>query len=129
MYPFGYGLSYTQFKYSGLTIPNKIAHRGDTLQVAVDVQNTGSMAGDEVVQVYTGYPASAIVRPAKQLVAFQRVSLNAGETKHVVLQVPTPNLAYWDSPSASFVVAPGFYPLQVGSSSADIRLNGTYMLQ
>ena len=99
--------------------------RDETLLVSVDVQNTGAHAGDEV-QIYTRYPPSSIPRPTKQLIAFQRITLQSGETKRVELQVPAANLAYYDEGSTAFVVAPGFYPIEAGSSSADIRLPGTY---
>jgi beta-glucosidase len=129
LYPFGHGLSYTQFKYSNLLMLSKIITKAATLQVEFDVQNTGARAGDEVAQVYTRYPFNKLPRPAKQLVAFTRITLAPGETKHVTLSVPAPNLSYYDESTSAFVVDSGFYGLQVGSSSADIRLLGTYLVQ
>lgn len=136
LYPFGHGLSYTQFTYTNLQLsPKEVASNG-TLQVSFKVQNTGAVTGDEVAQVYTRYPETidsgcqcSIVRPIKQLAAFERITLTPGETTTVTLQVPAANLGYYDEGQQAFVVAPGFYPIQVGSSSADIRLTGTYRVE
>jgi beta-glucosidase len=121
LFPFGHGLSYTSFQYSNLrTSSGKIAGT-DTLTVTVDIQNTGKRAGDEVAQLYTRELHPSVVRPAKELRGFQRVSLQAGEKKSLTFIVPASKLGFYDEKKHAFVVNPGGYEIQVGGSSADIR--------
>ena len=96
LYPFGYGLSYTQFNYSNLRVsPGRLPASG-MVTVSVDVKNTGNRAGDEVVQLYTHAVKSSVIRPAKELRGFQRISLQPGEKKSVTFTVPAAKLAYYD---------------------------------
>jgi beta-glucosidase len=121
LFPFGYGLSYTQFAYSNLQLsPRQIAGDGK-VTVSVDVENTGKREGDEVVQLYIHDGPSNAPRPAERLRGFQRTSLNPGEKKTVSMEVPADKLAYWDDEAHSYVVQPGTYDVLVGASSADIR--------
>jgi beta-glucosidase len=121
LFPFGYGLSYTQFAYSNLQLsPKQIAGDGK-VTVSVDVENTGKREGDEVVQLYIHDGPSNAPRPAERLRGFQRTSLNPGEKKTVSMEVPADKLAYWDDAAHSYVVQPGTYDVLVGASSADIR--------
>ena len=121
LFPFGYGLSYTQFAYSNLQVsPKQIAGDGKAT-VSVDVRNTGKSAGDEVVQLYIHDGPSNAPRPAERLRGFQRISLNPGETKTVSMELPGDKLAYWDDGAHSYVTQPGTYDVLVGASSADIR--------
>jgi beta-glucosidase len=113
LYPFGYGLSYTSFRYGDL----RPVHGG--YQVAVT--NTGRRAGDEVVQLYVHQRTSRDKEPLKQLKAFQRVSLKPGETRTVTLKLATKDLAHWDVTRSKWVVESGTYDVMVGASSADIR--------
>jgi beta-glucosidase len=123
LYPFGYGLSYTTFKYSNLRIsPSRLAKNGKA-DVQVDVQNVGKRDGDEVVQLYVSYPKSSIDRPRKELRGFKRVALKAGEKKVVSIPLDARRLASWDIKSSRFVVEPTTVTLQVGASSADIKLS------
>jgi len=124
LYPFGHGLSYTTFAYSNLTLSASsvsLASCGTT-QIGVDVQNSGTRAGDEVVQLYVGYPAAAgLPRPRKQLRGFKRINLAAGAMQHVTFDLPASALTYWDATNRRFAVTPGTVTVQVGSSSTDIK--------
>jgi beta-glucosidase len=121
-YAFGHGLSYTSFAYANLRASAPRLSPGAPVTVSVDVTNTGSRAGEEVVQLYVRYPESKVVRPLKQLRGFQRVSLAPGETRAVALQLAAEDLAYWSAESHAWVVEPGRVELMVGPSSADADL-------
>lgn len=121
LYPFGHGLSYTTFKYDRI---KSIKQNKDDIQVIAEITNTGLKNSDEVVQLYVSYPNSKVERPAKQLKAFDRVYIKAGETKEVKLAIHKDDLRYWDTAKQAFVLEPGRLNLLVGSSSADIRLDG-----
>ena len=125
LYPFGYGLSYTTFRYAGLRTSAASVGANGTVTVSVDVTNTGKVAGDEVVQLYTHQRASRDKQPLRQLRAFQRVSLKAGQTKTVRLTLRAADLAHWDVTRSKWVVESGDYDLMVGASSADIRQRAT----
>ncbi|HEV2577857.1 MAG TPA: glycoside hydrolase family 3 C-terminal domain-containing protein [Acidobacteriaceae bacterium] len=119
LYPFGFGLSYTTFKYSNLhtSVP-----ADGSLDVAVDVTNTGSRAGDEVVQIYAHCLHSSVSRPTQQLIGFQRVTLAPGETRSVDIPIKTSNLAYWNEKLNRFVLEKEPIELRVGDSSHNILL-------
>ena len=122
-YPFGYGLSYTTFEFSNLQISSGEAKSGETLDVNVDVSNTGDRKGDEVVQLYVSYPDSEVVRPIKQLKGFKRISIEAGETQTVTIPLKIDELRYWDMQTHQWVLEPGYVLLWVGNSSAHEALN------
>ena len=122
LYPFGHGLSYTQFKYSNLKLSQSSTNADGQVTVSFDLQNAGSRAGSEVAQMYVHQLKSNVVQPIKSLRGFQRVELQPGETKHVNLALPSDRLAYYDVVSKKFVVDPGIFEVMVGSSSVDIRL-------
>jgi beta-glucosidase len=125
LYPFGYGLSYTNFAYSGLKI-NRVPDGG--LDVTVTIKNTGPMASDEVPQVYLGAPReipSGVQFPVRALAAFDRVHIPAGEAKTVILHVPPRQLQYWSTADGKWVRAAGKRTVSVGSSSRDLRLEQT----
>jgi len=115
LYPFGYGLSYTTFKYSNLRYSNSI--------VSVDVTNAGKRAGDEVVQLYIQHLTSKVQRPGKELKGFQRISLQPGQKKTVRIPFKTSSLAWWNKDH--WEVEPETVRLVVGGSSADVRLQKT----
>jgi beta-glucosidase len=117
-FPFGFGLSYTTFAYSNLKMDQVRLRSGDTLVATVDITNTGSVAGDEVVQLYVAARGSAVERAKKELKAFARVSLQPGETKAVPLVVPVADLAYYDA-AAGWVVEPIEYTVIVGRHALD----------
>jgi beta-glucosidase len=125
LYPFGYGLSYGKFAYSNLKLsPSKLAKNG-TLTVSVRVKNTGSRAGDEVVQLYVQHPKSAVERPLKELKGFRRVALKPGESKTVQIPLKAESLAWWDEKTNGWEVETGPLSILVGASSADIRLRAS----
>jgi beta-glucosidase len=120
-YPFGYGLSYTSFRYSNLRIADQSLDANDTLRASVDVTNTGDVPGSDVVELYVSTPdaPAALERPLKRLEGFRNVSLQPGETKTVRLTVKVPDLAFFDQDRDRWVVDNGRYGVQVATSSAD----------
>lgn len=127
LYPFGYGLSYTTFSYGNLSVSGNKLASGEALTISAEISNTGSVAGDEIVQFYV-HAAAPEVRPIRQLAGFQRISLQPGEKKQVQFTLPFDHqaLRYWDEATASFVTGRGDAELQIGSSSADIRLHSQF---
>jgi beta-glucosidase len=123
-YPFGFGLSYTTFEYSGLSVSTV----DGGLEVRVSVANTGSRDGREVVQVYTSIGSSRVRRAPRELKAFASVPITAGESAEVVLTVDAGDLAYWDVELGRWVVEAGDYTVAVGASSRDIRVTSTVAL-
>jgi len=121
MYPFGYGLSYVKFDYDDLSTSKQSYAADEVIKVDFELENDGAMDADEVVQLYAHYTASAVERPYKELKAFKRVSLKAGETKKVTLEFPAEELKYWDTATHGWKVESGKVELLLGSSSADIR--------
>lgn len=126
LYPFGYGLSYTRFNYSGTTLDDRVIERGDTLRVCFNLKNSGDMDGDEVVQLYVSARKHTDKDPIKQLKAFQRISLRKGETKKVELTVPYTELQVWDEKQNRFILPNKEMTLEIGASSSDIRLRTTF---
>lgn len=126
LYPFGYGLSYTRFNYSGTTLNDRVIERGDTLRVCFNLKNSGDMDGDEVVQLYVSARKHADKDPIKQLKAFQRISLRKGEMKKVELTVPYTELQVWDEKQNRFILPDKEMILEIGASSSDIRLRTTF---
>jgi beta-glucosidase len=122
LYPFGYGLSYTTFPYSNLRASSGLLKRDGEITVSVDVKNTGSRAGEEVVQMYVSHLNSKVERPIEELKGFQRIALQPGETKKVRLPLKASALAYWNSAKGAFEVEPDQVSIKMGSSSADIKL-------
>ncbi len=125
LYPFGYGLSYTTFEYSGLKTSAPTLATDGAVTVSVDVKNTGQRAGEEVVQLYVTRLNSPADRPRQELRGFKRVALEPGESKTVEMPLPASSLGHWDAGRHSFVVEAGKLGLLVGASSTDIRLQKT----
>ena len=117
MYAFGHGLSYVDFEYGAISCKR----RNDMICVRFELSNLGEMEADEVVQLYVRRPDSKIERPVKELKAFDRVTLKAGETKKVMLEFPMNELAHWDIKTGAWVIEPGVVEILVGSGSDDIR--------
>lgn len=117
MYAFGHGLSYVEFEYGALTCKQK----KDKIQVSFDLKNLGDMEADEVAQLYVKRLDSKVERAEKELEAFERVALKAGETKNVTLEFPLSELAHWDNETNGWVLEPGKIEILVGSASNDIR--------
>lgn len=124
-YPFGFGLSYTDFAYANLRLSSDTLHAGGTITVAVDVTNTGGRPGDEVVQLYVTHLDSRVERPLQELKAFQRLHLQPNRTGTASLTVAADDLAYWDVAEGRFMVEDGPVEIRVGQSSADIQLRTT----
>ncbi len=125
LFPFGYGLSYTTFEYDNLKVSQSKISEGETVQIAVDITNTGVCDGEEVVQVYAGFPDSKVARPLMALKGFNRVAVKKGQTVTVAIPLPADELTYWDVDKHQFVLEKGRIQLQVGASSADLRLKRT----
>jgi beta-glucosidase len=117
LYPFGYGLSYTEYRYANLRLSSERVKKVDTLRVLVDVTNTGSRDGLEIVQLYVRDVVASLTRPVKELKAFQRVPISAGQTKVVELELPVSSLGFHDA-NMRYVVEPGAFRLWVGGDSA-----------
>ena len=122
LYPFGYGLSYTKFEYQDV---QDVKQDKQTVTLTVPVKNIGSLDGDEVIQVYATYPESKVARPNKQLCAFARVNIKAGETSLVTLTINKEDLSYWDETKHAFVCETLPIKLLIGASSEDIRQTTT----
>ena len=134
-FPFGHGLSYTNFRYGKLALDpsaaidpsaatasvSYAATPTDTITATIDVTNTGSVAGDEVVQLYVSQKKPRLPRPAKELKGFARVSLAPGETRRVEVKIPVRSLAYYDDTRCLWVIDADDFTVQAGSSSTDIR--------
>jgi beta-glucosidase len=130
VFPFGYGLSYTSFAYSDLQLGCGNLSEGGILPVYATVQNTGSVAGDEIVMVFVSYPDSkAQRRNAKELKGFTRVTLAAGEQKQVLIPIRLKDLDYYDQVNNQWVVEDGTINIMVGGSSTNLPLSGTVTVQ
>jgi beta-glucosidase len=125
LFPFGFGLSYTTFKYADLKISSEV---GGKRAVSVRVTNTGAREGAEVVQLYLGAPASA-GEPPRQLKGFEKVWLKPGESKTAIMTLDRGSVALWDDEGHGWKVAPGVYSVNVGASSRDIRLKGSFAVR
>jgi beta-glucosidase len=126
-YPFGHGLGYTEFEYSGLevTATGSDPDGGDAVaEVSVTVRNVGGREGTEVVQVYVGELPTEVVTPPRQLAAFAKVPLAVGEESRVTLRVPRRSVSYFDVAAHDWVAPAGEVAVHVGASSRDIRLTG-----
>ena len=118
LYPFGYGLSYTTFKVDGIEADKELPTDGD-MKIRCTVTNTGSVAGDETVQLYYHFSGAHVIRPNMSLAAFQRVSLEPGQSKTVTFDLKAAQLGYYNE-DMEYVVEPGPAELKLGTSSADI---------
>jgi beta-glucosidase len=121
LFPFGYGLSYTQFSYSDLTMERKSMKKTDSIWVSCSVTNSGTKDGDEVIQLYIRDLLSSVVRPVMELKGFERIHIKAGETKQVRFLI-TPELLTMTDLSLQRIIEPGDFRIMIGSSSRDIRL-------
>ncbi len=124
-YPFGFGLSYTTFSLTNLQVTQTSTANGGVIAATVDVTNTGARSGSTVVQVYVHPAASAVERAPRDLRGFARVELSPGATSTVPIEIPIESLAYFDTASNAFVVEPGSYVIEAGSSSRDLPLTAT----
>jgi beta-glucosidase len=121
LYPFGYGLSYTTFKFSNLSVKPDASHAA----VTFDITNTGDRAGADVAQVYVSDGHTKVDRPAKELKGFEKVSLQPGETKHVSIDLDSRAFAWYDTDAKKWSITPGKFGILVGDSSASLDLKGS----
>jgi beta-glucosidase len=128
LFPFGYGLSYTTFTYSDLKIAPAAKGSAALLAVSFNVKNTGSRQGAEIAEVYVGDSHAPLPRPAKELKGFAKVSLRPGESKQITVLLDRRAFSYYDAGKHDWAIAPGEFGILVGSSSADIRLQGKNVL-
>lgn len=120
LYPFGYGLSYTSFEISAPTLAAEQINIGSNISVSVDIENTGKVLGEEVVQLYIRDKVSSVTRPVKELKAFQRISLNPGEKKTVVFDLTPDSFSFYDI-NMNYVTEPGEFSIMVGNSSTNLK--------
>jgi beta-glucosidase len=119
-YPFGYGLSYSQFKYSDLAV----AVLNDTMRVDLTITNTGEIKGKEVVQIYSSKPDSKIDRPVQELKAFAKTAnLESGAAVNLTFKIPLNELTYWNEQSSKWTLEKGQYIVNASSSSRDMHLS------
>jgi beta-glucosidase len=123
LYPFGYGLSYTKFRFSNLQLNSERIAPNGKLTVSVEVENTGMRAGDEVVQLYLRDLAGSVTRPIKELKGFQRLTLHSGEKRRVEFELTAEHLGFWNRENR-FVVEPGKFKVMVGGNSIDLIESG-----
>ena len=121
LFPFGFGLSYTTFEYNNLSVISELSDADGAVHVKVDVTNTGSRMGQEVIQVYVRDVASRLVRPEKELKAFSKIRLQAGETETVTLSLNRDALSYYDPAENGWLAEAGTFEILVGTSADDIR--------
>jgi beta-glucosidase len=121
-YAFGHGLSCTSFQYGNIQISANQISPTESVDVEVDITNTGKRAGDEIVQLYVRRPDSKIARPLKELRGFRRISLASGESTSVMLTLDAASLSHWDIEKEAWVVEPGSVEVLVGRSSRDTDL-------
>ncbi len=117
LYPFGYGLSYTSFALGKMKQSKQTVHAGETLQVSVTLTNTGKLAGDQVIQLYTHQRAGSASRPVRELKGFQRVALQPGESREVTLGLDSNELAFWSPQTHQRSIEPGTFDLWVGTDA------------
>jgi beta-glucosidase len=125
LYPFGHGLSYTTFGYENLSIKQEQASGGGSVEISLRVTNTGSIRGDEVIQLYIRDEIASSPRPVKELKGYVRVTLEPSASKTVTFNLPVDQLAFYN-PELDLMLEPGRILVMVGSSSADIRLTGEF---
>lgn len=128
-FPFGHGLSYTAFEYSNAKAAKPSMTSAGTLKVSVEVANTGSVDGAEVLQLYIADPEASVDRPAKELKGFEKVFLKAGEKKTVTFEIDAEDLSYFDAEKHEWVAEPGEFQALLGSSSEDIKAMVSFQLK
>ena len=129
LFPFGYGLSYTQFKYSDLKINPTSITKDHNVTISLKVKNIGRRSGDEIVQLYVRDIKSSVDRPFKELKDFKRIPLEAGEEKRVTFTLDSRALSFFDTKTKKWIVEPGQFEVLIGCSSRDIRAKGLFELE
>jgi beta-glucosidase len=129
LFPFGFGLSYTSFAFSNLSVSPESVSPDGPITVSFDVKNTGSRAGAEIAQIYVGDPSATVQRPQMELKGFSRVALAPGEVHRVTVTLNKRSLAYWDVQTHAWKVDPGNFIVYVGDSSANVPLQESFTVQ
>ncbi|MFZ0280285.1 MAG: glycoside hydrolase family 3 C-terminal domain-containing protein [Bacteroidales bacterium] len=129
LFPFGYGLSYTTFKYSGLKPDRKTIEEDQTVNLTFNLENNGNYDSDDVPQVYVSFPESKVKRPPVALKGFKRVFVPKGETIKVTLPLKASDLTYWSTDKSAFVLESGIVDLFIGASSEDVRLKAKLLVK
>ena len=125
MFPFGFGLSYTQFEYSDLKIDQRELKETYTVKLSIKIKNTGALAGKEVAQVYINDIISSVTTPVKVLKGFKKVKVNPNETVTLKFSIPCKELGLWNK-DMSYVIEPGEFKVMIGASAEDIRLEDNF---
>jgi beta-glucosidase len=132
-YPFGHGLSYSNFEYTNLQVPCSTVTKLGVVQATVDIKNTGTVPGDEVAFLFASFPGSAVTtrQPTtyKELKGFTRVSLMAGETKRIAIPIRVADLSYYDTAARRWQVESGTVKVMVGPSAGSLPLTDTFVVQ
>lgn len=123
LFPFGFGLSYTTFEYGKLSTDKKVYAPDEVIKLSFTIKNTGKKDGFEIAQVYASQPKASVIRPVKELKAFKKVYLKAGETQTIVLEIKVKDLAFFSDKTQSWVVEAGEFVLCNAASSADVKSN------
>ncbi|NNK37074.1 MAG: glycosyl hydrolase, partial [Xanthomonadales bacterium] len=129
LFPFGHGLSYTTFAYDDMTVSSRTITDREGLTVTANIENTGEVAGKEVVQLYVSDPVSRLQRPVRELKGFTKVSLEPGERQEVRFTLSARDFSYYDSKQARWIAESGEFEISIGASSRDLRLGETIQLQ
>lgn len=128
MFPFGFGMNYSHFSYNTLGTDKTVYKPGENIELEILIANENETDGDEVIQVYVSKPDSKIVRPIKELKAFKKVFLYAGQSQKVKLSLPVDELEYYDTELKGYTVEPGKYLIQIGKSSDQIEMQGEFSI-
>ena len=120
LYPFGYGLSYTNFKYSNISLSDAVIKGKNAITASITITNTGKIAGNEVVQLYTQQLVGSITRPVKELKGFKKINLKAGESKTINFLLQQADLKFYNS-NLKFIAEPGDYKIYIGTNSRDVK--------
>jgi beta-glucosidase len=129
LYPFGHGLSYTQFDYSNLKLDSDKIKKDGEIEIQFTIQNAGEIKGDEVAQIYVHSIDASKKIPINQLKRFRRITLAPGESKTLTFKIPASELSFYDTETNDFKTEPGKWEIQIGSSSKDIRLKKTFTIE
>ncbi len=127
-YSFGYGLSYTTFQYSNLSMSDSVIRQGGTIQVSATIKNTGARTGEEIIQLYLRDRVASAVQPVKELKDYKKISLKPGESKQVDFLINMDKLSFYDN-QLKYITEPGYFSVMIGASSSDIRLSTTIQLK
>jgi beta-glucosidase len=121
LFPFGHGLSYTTFEYGRPSLSAKVLSPNGSIELTVGISNLGPVAGAETVQLYVRDPKSRLPRPEKELVAFEKVELDAGETKHLRIPIDKYAVGYYDTELGRWIAEEGWFEVSVAASAADVK--------